>query len=75
MYRLELSPGTIEYEDSGGEGLVIVLHGLLMVGTETEIGGSRMPVSADRHCWKEASRANPVVSSRCDAATTGVRGS
>lgn len=31
MRKIELSAGTIEYEDSGGEGPVIVLlHGLLM---------------------------------------------
>ncbi len=31
MHKIELSAGTIEYKDSGGEGPVIVLlHGFLM---------------------------------------------
>ena len=34
MTEIELSAGTIEYEDTGGDGPVIVLlHGLLMDGS------------------------------------------
>lgn len=34
MPQLALAPGTIEYEDTGGSGPVIVpIHGLLMSGT------------------------------------------
>lgn len=34
MHKLELSAGTIEYEDTGGDGpLIVLLHGLIMDGS------------------------------------------
>src|SRR6266511_5534999 len=61
MRKIELSAGTIEYEDSGGEGPVIVLlHGLLMDASLWEdviadLGGDHrcvaptLPLGAHRH--------------------------
>ena len=33
MKQLELSCGTIEYEDTGGDGPMLVLHGFMMDGS------------------------------------------
>ena len=49
MNRLELSVGTIEYEDTGGEGPVIVLlHGLMMDGSLWD--GPIADLAADHRC-------------------------
>jgi hypothetical protein len=37
MNQIELSAGTIEYEDTGGDGpTLVLLHGLLMATTPAE---------------------------------------
>jgi len=48
-YRIELSAGTIEYRDSGGDGPVLVLlHGLMMDASLWE--GPLADLSADHRC-------------------------
>jgi len=40
--EVELSAGTIEYEDSGGDGPALVfLHGVAMAGSGMDAGGRR----------------------------------
>jgi len=49
MNRIELSAGTIEYEDTGGQGpVVVLLHGLLMDGSLWQ--GPIAGLSADHRC-------------------------
>jgi pimeloyl-ACP methyl ester carboxylesterase len=49
MNRIELSAGTIEYEDTGGDGpVVVLLHGLMMDGSLWD--GPMADLSPDHRC-------------------------
>ena len=71
MPEMELSSGTIDYEDTGGDGPVVVLvHGLIMDGSlwRHVIADLRESAAASRpRCrWAAtATRCAPTPTSRC----------
>ena len=49
MRRIELSAGTIEYEDTGGDGpTIVLLHGLMMDASLWD--GTIADLAADHRC-------------------------